>query len=485
MQVVLPLVAAPLCVLVVRARAAWVIAQAASAAALAVAVALLVRVLADGPWSYLLGGWAAPWGIEYRVDALNALVLVLVAAASTLMLPFSARSIEREVRPSRHSLFYAAWMLVVTGMLGMTVTGDAFNVFVFLEITSLSSYVLVAIGRDRRALVAALRYLVMGTVGGTFFLIGVGLLYALTGTLNMADLAARLPAVAGRATLEVAFAFMVVGLGLKMALFPLHGWMPNAYTFAPSAVGALIASTATKVAVYVLLRFLFTVFGGDLAAGLGATRFLLPLALAGMLLASLAAIFQSHARRVLAYSSVAQIGYIALGIATLNVTGISAAVVHLVNHGMMKGALFLALGCVYYRTRTLRIDEIAGIGRRMPWTMGAFTVAAASLVGVPLSAGFVSKWWLLQAVLERGWWPAAALIVITSLMALVYLGRIVEAAYFREPAAAAARVTGEAPLAMLLPTWLLAAANLYFGIDTALTAAVARGAASALLGAAP
>ena len=191
------------------------------------------------------------------------------------------------------SLFYTAWMLCLTGLLGITITGDAFNVFVFLEISSLSSYVLISLGSERRALIASLRYLVMGTIGATFIVLGVGLLYVMTGTLNMVDLAERLAAVEDTRTVKVAFVFLTVGIGIKMALFPLHAWLPNAYAYAPSAVSAFLAGSATKVAVYVWLRFFFTIFGADFALdSMSMDLVLLPLALMAIVVASTIAVFQ-------------------------------------------------------------------------------------------------------------------------------------------------------------------------------------------------
>ena len=203
LQVTLPLVAAPLCLLVRSGRAAWGIALFASAASFAVAVLLLSRVLDQGSLSYEFGGWAAPWGIEYRVDIVNAFVLFVVTAITTVVLFFANDSVRKEVDASRQSLFYTVWLLCLTGLVGIVMTGDAFNLFVFLEISSLSSYVLIAFGKDRRALTASYQYLVMGTIGATFVLIGVGLLYMMTGTLNMADLADRLPAVMATRTVPM------------------------------------------------------------------------------------------------------------------------------------------------------------------------------------------------------------------------------------------------------------------------------------------
>ncbi len=485
LQVVVPLLAAALCVLVPWKRFSWGIAMAGSVAAFAAAIGLLSRVLDGEDIRYALGGWAAPWGIEYRVDAVNALVLLIVAGISVIVTPFALTSVERELDARRIPLFYGAWMLCLCGLLGIAITGDAFNIFVFLEISSLSAYALIAMGSDRRALVSAFRYLIMGSVGATFIVIGIGMLYVETGTLNLADLAARLQALHGERTILVAFAFLTVGISLKLALFPLHLWLPNAYTFAPSAVTAFIAATATKVAVYVLLRFFFTVFGaaysfGDLRLGM----WLMPLALVAIFTMSLVAIFQNNVKRMLAYSSVAQIGYIILGISFASVTGLTAATLHLFNHALMKGALFMSLGCVMYRVGSVHIDALRGLGRKMPWTMAAFTAGGLSLIGVPLTVGFVSKWYLVLGALEQGMWPVAALVLVTSTMAVVYVWRVVEAIYFGDPPARSEPVS-EAPLALLVPTWALIVANLYFGIDASLTTSVAGQAARALLGGAP
>ena len=487
LQVIVPLVSAPLCALIYRPRIAWALALAVSAMALAMSVALLQQVLATGPISYALGGWAAPWGIEYRIDTVNAFVLLIVSTISTVVLPFARDSVEREVRDDRVSLFYTAWMLCLTGLLGIAITGDAFNVFVFLEISSLSSYVLISLGNERRALIAAFRYLVMGTIGATFILIGVGLLYAMTGTLNMMDLAERLAAVEDTRTVKVAFGFLTVGIGIKMALFPLHAWLPNAYAYAPSAVTAFLAGSATKVAVYVWLRFFFTIFGADFATdSMSMDVLLMPLALVAIVSASVIAVFQQDAKRLLAWSSIAQIGYMALGISLFSVTGLTAAIVHLFNHALIKTALFMALGCIVLRTGSVGIASLKGIGRRMPWTMAAFVFGAMSLIGVPLTVGFISKWYLLLAALERGWWPLAAVVVLTSLLAAVYCGRVIESAYFRDPEPNSIQSRArEAPLVMLVPVWTLIAANIYFGIDTDLTVGVAQRAAEILLGVNP
>ncbi|HJP25747.1 MAG TPA: proton-conducting transporter membrane subunit, partial [Arenicellales bacterium] len=309
LQVVIPLMGAPLCFLLRRPVLAWGFSVAISSATLIIAFLLLQTTLQTGPLSYALGGWAAPWGIEYRVDTLNGYILLLVTAISTLSLLYARTSFEHEINSAQLPLLYAGWLLCLTGFLGMTITGDAFNVFVFLEISSLSSYLLISLGPDRRSLTAAFRYLVIGTIGATFILIAIGLFYSMTGTLNMADLAILLSKNTESRTFHAAIGFLLIGLAIKAAIFPLHLWLPNAYTWAPSAVSVFLAATATKVAIYLLLRFLFTVIGADHSFNLFTlNQALLPLGVLAVLIGSVVAIYQDNIKKLLAYSSVAQIG---------------------------------------------------------------------------------------------------------------------------------------------------------------------------------
>ncbi|MCB1785316.1 MAG: monovalent cation/H+ antiporter subunit D family protein [Chromatiaceae bacterium] len=482
LAVVLPLLGAPLCVLIDRPGPAWLVALVSTWLGFIAAVALLVQVVDGGPVSYHLSGWAPPWGIEYHVDLLGAYVLLVVTAIAALVMTFARESVQSEIAERLIARFYATLLLVVAGLAGITVTGDAFNLFVFLEISSLASYAAISMGRDRRALSAAFQYLVMGTIGATFILIGIGLLYMMTGTLNMLDLAERLPSVTDTRTVRAGFAFLTVGLGLKLALFPLHLWLPNAYAHAPSTVSALLAGTATKVAVYALLRFMLEVFGAEFALQrMPFDDILMVLGMIGIFSASLVAVYQDDIRRMFAYSSVAQIGYMVLGIGLTSTLGVSAAILHLFNHALMKGALFLALGAIVYRIGRVTLGDFAGLGRRMPWTMAAVVLGGFSLIGIPPSVGFVSKWYLVLATMEQGLWPVALLILAGTLLALVYVWKLIEAAYFGEPAAEAPPVR-EAPLSMLLPIWFLVATNFYFGIFTEVSAGVATRAATALLG---
>ena len=483
--VVLPLLSAPLTVLLRNRTLAFGVVCAASWVGLVISILIWQQVQVSGTISYEIGSWAPPLGIEYRVDQLSAFVLVLVSAIAALVVPYSRASIETEVPTEQHYLFYTMFALCLTGLLGITITGDAFNIFVFLEVSSLATYVLIALGQNRRALLASYQYLIMGTIGATLLVIGIGFLYLMTGSLNLVDISNRLGDLNASRPVLVALAFITVGVSLKLALFPLHQWLPNAYTYAPSSVSSFLAATATKVAIYVLLRFYFSVFDHTIIFGaLPLQAILMALALAGMFAASTIAIFQSDLRRLFAFSSVGQVGYIILGMALNSVNGVTSSVLHLFNHGITKGAIFMLLGIVSLRLGGVQLSQLNGLAKRMPLTSFAIVVCGLSLIGVPGTAGFISKWYLLLAALEQNLWWLAFLIVASSLLAIMYVWRFVEVAYLQDLPADAPPVSAP-PLMMAVPTGLLVLATVYFGLDTDFTVGSATAAAELLMGGAP
>tara|TARA_R110002111_G_scaffold84660_3_gene132892 strand:+ start:6040 stop:7530 length:1491 start_codon:yes stop_codon:yes gene_type:complete len=481
--VALPLLAAPIVAVLPNGRLPWALSTLVSWSVCYLAAWQLINVSSGQVISYELGGWTPPWGIEYRIDAANALVALIVSGIAALTLPYALKSVIKEIPHQQHALFYAAFMLCLTGLLGIAQTGDIFNLFVFLEISSLSSYALISLGKQRQALTAAYQYLIMGTIGATFFIIGVGLLYAMTGTLNMADLAQRLPELYEHRTIHTAFAFIMVGFALKLALFPLHLWLPNAYTYAPTVVTIFLAATATKVAVYVMLRMVFTVFGFSFIENTPTDELFLLLCVTAILSMSFYAIYQKDSKRLLAYSSVAQIAYMMLGIGLGSVLGVTATLVHLFNHALMKGALFMAIGALIYRVGSSRLEHFSGLGKQMPWTFAAIVIGGLSLIGVPGTAGFISKWYLVLAAIEQQHWLIVGVILMGSLLAVAYVWKIIEVLYFnatdeREQQNTAVK---EAPLMMLVPMWVLVLANVYFGFNTELTVGTAQQAVQLLI----
>ncbi len=479
LQVLLPLLGAPICFLLRREAWASAFTVATSIGCLVISTTLLGEVLSGDVIVYEFGGWSRPYGIEYRIDITNALVLVVVSLVAAVVFAAGPGQARRGIPEGRAYLFYSAALLCLTGLLGVTITGDAFNVFVFLEISSLSSYILISLGRRRRAMMAAFSYLVMGTIGATFLLIGIGLMYQMTGTLNMVDMATRLTEVSETRTILVAVSFVVVGISTKLAVFPLHQWLPNAYSEAPPLVSAFLAATATKVAYYLLVRFCLGLFGAALVfERIGIDTLLLPLSILAMFVGSIAAIYQTNFKRLLAYSSIAQIGYMTLGLSLASEAGVAAGLIHVFNHALMKGALFLVAACVVWRMGTTQIVVMRGLGQRMPFTMAALVVAGLALVGVPGTVGFVSKWALVSAALEQDHLVLAFLIMASSVLAVVYIWRLVEVVYFAEPEGVVER--RDAPLRLLVPTWILAAATIYFGLFSGFTVEVAELAAAQL-----
>ena len=484
-QVVAPLLAAPLCVFLRVPLFCWSFAVAISSFCVVNSILILRQIEASGVIVYSLGGWIAPYGIEYRIDSANAYVLIIISIINLITLLYAKKSLQNEISNESQGWIYSAWILCFTGLTGITISGDVFNVFVFLEISSLSTYVLISFGSNKQSLTAAFRYLIVGTVAATFYLIGIGLLYALTGSLNMADLATLLPDVTSEHTMLTAFGFIVIGLAIKMALFPFHSWLPNAYTYAPNAITAFLSGTATKAAVYVFGRLVLTVFPDDYFSGLTSTgTIIVVVGIAGAIVASATAFFQNDIKRMFAWSSIAQVGYMAVGLGLATTAGIAAAFLHLFNHALMKTAVFMAIGALVYSTGTSSIRELRNAGRKMPWTMAAILVGGLSLVGVPSTTGFISKWYLVSAAFEQNFLWLAVLILVSSLVSAAYVWKIVEAAYF-DKSNEGTISREEAPLTLLIPTWILVLANIYFGINAQFTASQAMLAAEAILGISP
>lgn len=407
-------------------------------------VAGIRAVAGDGePLRYALGAWMPPVGIEFVLDPLAAYMTGLITFMGIVALVYAPRSLATEA-PGKESFTYPAMLLLLTGLTGISLTGDVFNLYVFLEISAIAAYALLATG-DRNAPVAVFRYLLIGSLGGGFYLMGVAFLYFSAGTLNMADLQARLPDLVENRAVITAAAFMIVGLGVKMALFPMHFWLPDVYTNAPSAVAGLIAPIMTKVSAYAIVRFFLDVFPpGFLTEAVPVASTVGWLSAGGILFGSVLALAQQDYRRMLAYSSVGQIGYVGLGIGLANPIGLIGGLLHILNHALMKGCLFFIGGAVRYRAGVTRIPEMRGMGRVMPWTMAVFVVAALAMIGIPPTAGFFSKWYLILGTLEAGNWWWFGVIILSSLLTAVYFFRTVEM-IFREPEAGdpAARLLSE------------------------------------------
>lgn len=433
-------------------------------------IGLLLRVLKEGVVHYQLGGWAPPWGIAYYVDHLNGLILVVVSLVALVNLIAAQKSIEREF-PEKTGPFYTLYILMVTGLLGILVTGDAFNLYVLLEIASLTGYGLIAMGEERAPL-ATLNYLYMGTIGACFYLLGVGYLYIVTGSLNMADIAVILPALYQSKTVLAAFIICMVGVWLKMALFPLHAWLPNAYTYAPSASSSLIAPLMTKVMIYVMIRLIVSVFTPEFVfSTLSVADPIVWLSVVAITMGAILALAERNLKKMLTYIIVAEVGYMVGGVWMGNRAGMTGAILHIVNDALMTLCLFLVVGNIVYKIKGYTFEDLKGLFRRMPFTMGAFVIGALAIIGVPPTGGFFSKWYLITGAIQAGHYGFMAALLFSSLINVVLFFRVIEIGYY-EPFIDHHRheshkeVIDEAPLSMLIPLLIVAVGIVVVGMYT-------------------
>ena len=465
--VVVPLLLSPIAAMTPMAGLAWGLAVVGCGGAFLSALLLQGAVAGGESFRYHLGNWEPPWGIEFVVDAASAFTVLVMSGLAFVVTLFARSALTAEIAEADAGKAYSAWLLACGGLSGLVMTGDAFNLFVFLEISALSSVILIALGagRDRRALIAGYNYLIIGAVGATFYVIGVGFIYAVTGSLNMIDLATRIPDVPQTTVVMVGFGFMMAGILVKAAIFPVHVWLPAAYAFAPSAVSSLLAAIATKASLYVMARIVFDMFVGvPEMTGFAMQFVLVPLALAGIFIGTILAIYENDIKKLLAFSSVAQIGYIGLAFGVSTTAGIAAGFIHIGNHALIKGGLFVAVGAYAVTLgRRINLGQMTGLGRRMPITTTAFLICGLSLIGLPLTAGFISKLYLVRALLEADMLVVVGLVLATSAMSVAYLWKIVEILW--KPGGDPAPVR-EAP-ALYLPLWILALGNLWFGIAPA------------------
>ena len=415
--------------------------------------------------SYALGKWMPPIGIEYIIDKVAIIPVIIISGISFIATIFAYKIMPEEIEKKSISKVYSLWLLAIAGLLGLVTTGDAFNLFVFLEISSLASVALVAMGaqKDKQALVAAYNYLIIGAVGATLYVIGVGLLYGISGTLNLADLTSRISDLSNNKALIAGFVFMIIGIMVKAAVFPLHIWLPRAYAYAPSAVSVLLAATATKASLYILARILFTVFENSENLINNTLVFvILPLSIIAMFAGTIMAIYEKDIKRLLAHSSVAQIGYITLAFAIGTKASIAAGFIHMFNHALIKGGLFIAITSIsFYIKKRVTINNLSGLGRAMPITFFCFVLCSLSLAGLPLTAGFISKLYLIKASISADGIWIAILILISSALSVVYLWKMIEIMWMREGEKIVINENPKIYLSLIIITFL----NIYFGLD--------------------
>jgi multicomponent Na+:H+ antiporter subunit D len=434
---------------------------------------VLLQVLqGSGPIHYRLGDWPPPFGIELVIDHLSGMVLFMVSGAALLTAIYSKHTVEVEI-PDRIHHYYTLYTLLVSGLLGMVATGDVFNLYVLLEISALSSYALLARGRGL-AYIATFKYIIIGTIGASFYLLGVGYLYIKTGTLNMADLSTMLatPEMHQSPSIKIGFIFIILGIWIKMAFFPLQGWLPNAYSCASTTTSCLIAPLMTKVSVYIMIRLMFSVFSADyIFKTLQWQQFMVWMACIAIVVGSVSALAQRNLKRMLCYIVVAEVGYMVGGVWLANSNGFSGAVYHIMSDVMMTLCLFMAVGAVTYKTGETSLEAMRGIFRRMPITAAAFLVGGFSIIGIPPTCGFFSKWYLITGAIETGQFHFVIALLFSSLINAILFFRIIEIGFFSPfdengHATHQVIVVNEAPAMMLVPMVISAASLIIIGLYT-------------------
>lgn len=419
--------------------------------------------------AYNVGGWKPPFGIQVRVDYVGLLMACTITGITLLVLVYSFRYVEHDVKPERIPYFYTLILLIFLAMIGFSITGDIFNLFVFMEIFSITSYALVGITGQKAAVRAAFKYLLMGATSSLTVLLAITLLYSVTGSLNMIDISARLASMKAAyiPVAMVALALFAVGFAVKAALFPLHVWLPDAHSMAPSPVSAVLSALVIKMGVIGFIRVLFVVYGRDFNAVSGSWGTVASvLAWAGavaVVVGAFMAIFQKDFKYMIAYSSVSHIGYIVLGVCMLSARGMTGGLFNIVAHAMGKACFFLVAGAIIYKLGVRGIEDLRGLGRAMPMTAGAFALASLSIVGIPPTAGFVAKFYLVLGSIQSRQYAFVAFILLGSLLAAVYCFRIVYYMFFC-PAKETGSSIAEAPVTMWAPTAALAAGTLVLGL---------------------
>jgi multicomponent Na+:H+ antiporter subunit D len=435
------------------------------AAMVLVSILNLHNVIHHGEVRYVFSGWAVPLGIEWVADGLASIILVLLSALGLLGVMFAGPTTPNALG-GRIVHFYTLILLLVSALTGIVFAGDLFNLFVFLEVAAISSYALVGVAGGR-ALFAAFRYLILGTLGASLYLLGVSYLYAVTGTLNMADMADKLPFLLSSKAVVGGLLFMFIGLGIKMALVPFHAWMPDAYTYAPESVTPILAPLITKVALLAWVRIIFWVFNASIII------YDIPILLLVEVLGVLAAVIgaslalaQRDIKIMFAYGGISHIGIILIGIGQGNQTGFAGGIFYLLNDAVMQAGLFFIAGVAFFLYGVRAINDIGSVGKKVPWLTGSLIVVALGMIGLPPTGGFFGKWYIILGALEAGNYVSVAAVLLSTLLTLAYFVKLFEG-IFRQSSTQSDVQFGEIPFSFKMTLGVTSAAILILGIFSA------------------
>ena len=395
-------------------------------------------------------------------DGLASVILVLLSILGLLGVVFTGPTSPKALG-GRIVNYYTLILLFFSALTGIVFAADFFNIFVFLEVAAISSYALIGVAGGR-ALFAAFRYLILGTIGASIYLLGVSYLYAVTGTLNMADMADKLPLLLGSKAIVGGLLFIFIGLGIKMALVPFHSWMPEAYAYAPDSVSPIMASLLTKIVLLAWVRIIYWVLNASIAI------FDIPIlqlvavlgALAAVIGASLA-LAQRDIKMMFAYGGISHIGIILIGIGQGNQTGFVGGIFYLLNDAVMQAALFFIAGVAFYQYGVRTIDDLGRVGKQAPWLTGSLIVVALGMIGLPPTGGFFGKWNIILGALEASNYVSVAAVLLATLLTLAYFVKLFEG-IFRQTSTGFDLQFGEFPLSFKMTLGVTSAAIMLLGL---------------------
>jgi multicomponent Na+:H+ antiporter subunit D len=409
---------------------------------------------------YWMGGWVprlgVPLGIDLVLDGVSAFMLVTITLISFMVTLYSIQYMDKFTSKAR---FYSLFLLMVAGMNGVALTGDLFNLYVFLEIASIASYALVAFGCEHEELEASFKYLVLGSVASSLVLFAIAIMYSMTGSLNMAQVSMHLSG--GFKGIHLfAIAMFIGGFGLKAALVPFHAWLPDAHPSAPAPISAMLSGVLIKtIGIYAMARVMLNIIGLTPMI----STILLVLGTVSMVVGVLLCMGQDDIKRFLAYSSISQVGYIVLGIGLGTRLGIAAALFHLINHAVFKSLLFLNAGAIEYSTGTRDLNKMGGLRQKMPVTSTTAIIGSMSIAGIPPFAGFWSKLLIIVACVQAERYGYATWAAAVSVLTLAAYMRLQRRTFFGEPRGASAEAK-EVPGFMQFSMLGLAVLTIFMGL---------------------
>lgn len=387
-----------------------------------------------GAYVMEIGHFKAPFGITFRIGEIEAVIGLLFAFVMLMIAWYSYYGLEKEIPSRKTGFFYTLISLLLASLLGIIYTYDLFNGYVFIEVSTLAACGIIIIKDKKENVKATLKYLILSTLGSGLVLMGIALVYSMSGHLSMAYIQSVLSTnvVGNENTILISLILFTVGLGIKGAMFPLHIWLPDAHSSAPTPSSAILSALVIKAPIIFLIKIYYLVFGFEILGGTVVLNLLLVFGSLGMIIGSLLARSQTELKRMIAYSSVSQMGYIFFGIGLGNRLGLAMAIYHMVAHGVTKSNLFLAAGSFIEQTGKKKIDDFKGIGKEMPVTLGIFTLCGLSMIGIPVLPGFISKWNLSMAAIESGRIYLLAILLASSLLNASYYFPIIINGYFGE-----------------------------------------------------